>query len=302
MRACAPGSEQSAEQLDHGPVAVLHAVMDSVVDNYILVDDEIARGPRAHRAAGLRGTRGVDANGDLPAQARGAGVPAGVPAAGRRAGAAVRAAAPRDRRPRRQRGHAVLPRHLRPPAASQRPRRVLRPAALPTSCSAHLAQISVQQNDDMRKISAWVAIAAVPTMIAGIYGMNFDYMPELTASVRRRRRRVLLRVLRRAALMASVVLRALSRVQAVRLALAGQACRRRRHVRQVAAQPARASATTRTSPRITRYQTKRHQGVGRDEPQQPGDRRVGHDEGDDDARRPSGPTPRHDSVASSTAS
>ena len=49
---------------------------------------------------------------------------------------------------------------------------------------AHLAQITVQQNTDMRRISAWVAIAAVPTMIAGIYGMNFDYMPELTASVR----------------------------------------------------------------------------------------------------------------------
>jgi magnesium transporter len=31
----------------------------------------------------------------------------------------------------------------------------------------------------MRRISAWVAIAAVPTMIAGIYGMNFDFMPEL---------------------------------------------------------------------------------------------------------------------------
>ncbi|QTD97521.1 magnesium/cobalt transporter CorA [Streptomyces cyanogenus] len=45
--------------------------------------------------------------------------------------------------------------------------------------SAHLAQISVRQNDDMRKISAWAAMAAVPTMIAGIYGMNFDHMPEL---------------------------------------------------------------------------------------------------------------------------
>lgn len=44
---------------------------------------------------------------------------------------------------------------------------------------ANLTQISVRQNDDMRKISAWVAIAAVPTMIAGIYGMNFRYMPEL---------------------------------------------------------------------------------------------------------------------------
>ena len=37
----------------------------------------------------------------------------------------------------------------------------------------------MQQNDDMRQISAWVAIAAVPTMVAGIYGMNFDNMPEL---------------------------------------------------------------------------------------------------------------------------
>lgn len=45
--------------------------------------------------------------------------------------------------------------------------------------SAHLAQMSVRQNDDMRKISAFAAMAAVPTMIAGIYGMNFDHMPEL---------------------------------------------------------------------------------------------------------------------------
>jgi len=33
------------------------------------------------------------------------------------------------------------------------------------------------QNSDMRKISAWVALAAVPTLVAGIYGMNFDYVP-----------------------------------------------------------------------------------------------------------------------------
>jgi magnesium transporter len=44
---------------------------------------------------------------------------------------------------------------------------------------ANLTQVSVRQNEDMRRISAWVAIAAVPTMIAGIYGMNFDHMPEL---------------------------------------------------------------------------------------------------------------------------
>jgi magnesium transporter len=45
--------------------------------------------------------------------------------------------------------------------------------------SANLTQVGVRQNEDMRKISAWVAIVAVPTAIAGIYGMNFNNMPEL---------------------------------------------------------------------------------------------------------------------------
>jgi magnesium transporter len=45
--------------------------------------------------------------------------------------------------------------------------------------NAHLALVSVRQNDDMRRISAWVAILAVPTTIGAIYGMNFDHMPEL---------------------------------------------------------------------------------------------------------------------------
>ncbi|MFY1674491.1 magnesium/cobalt transporter CorA [Plantactinospora sp. WMMB334] len=43
---------------------------------------------------------------------------------------------------------------------------------------ARLAQVTVDQNNDMRKIAAWAAIAAVWTAIAGIYGMNFDFMPE----------------------------------------------------------------------------------------------------------------------------
>jgi magnesium transporter len=50
---------------------------------------------------------------------------------------------------------------------------------LSTAFDAHLAQISVQQNEDMRKISAGAAIVVVPTLIAGVYGMNFDHMPEL---------------------------------------------------------------------------------------------------------------------------
>jgi magnesium transporter len=44
---------------------------------------------------------------------------------------------------------------------------------------ANLAQISVRQNEDMRRISAYVAIAAVQTLLAGIWGMNFVHMPEL---------------------------------------------------------------------------------------------------------------------------
>nr|WP_174564864.1 magnesium/cobalt transporter CorA [Actinomadura chibensis] len=45
--------------------------------------------------------------------------------------------------------------------------------------TAHLALLGKRQNEDMRKISAWAAIIAVPTAIAGIYGMNFNQMPEL---------------------------------------------------------------------------------------------------------------------------
>jgi magnesium transporter len=44
---------------------------------------------------------------------------------------------------------------------------------------AHLAQVSVAQNEDMRKITAWAALIAVPTMVCGVYGMNFEFMPEL---------------------------------------------------------------------------------------------------------------------------
>jgi len=50
---------------------------------------------------------------------------------------------------------------------------------LGSALQANLTQVTVRQNEDMRRISAWVAILAVPTMIAGIYGMNFDHMPEL---------------------------------------------------------------------------------------------------------------------------
>ena len=50
---------------------------------------------------------------------------------------------------------------------------------LTTLLDATLAKVSLQQNTDMRKIIAWAAIVAVPTLVAGVYGMNFDFMPEV---------------------------------------------------------------------------------------------------------------------------
>jgi magnesium transporter len=82
-------------------------------------------------------------------------------------------------------GHRVTPEVLADlsEAADQLDRTVTRAQSLSglldAALTASLAQISVQQNEDMRRISAWVAMAAVPTLIAGIYGMNFDSFPEL---------------------------------------------------------------------------------------------------------------------------
>ncbi|MFD4670812.1 magnesium/cobalt transporter CorA [Lentzea sp. NPDC058450] len=50
---------------------------------------------------------------------------------------------------------------------------------LTTLVDATLAKITLQQNTDMRKITSWVAIISVPTMVVGVYGMNFEFMPEL---------------------------------------------------------------------------------------------------------------------------
>jgi len=50
---------------------------------------------------------------------------------------------------------------------------------LTTALEANLSLISVSQNEDMKRLAGWAAIIAVPTMIAGVYGMNFKFMPEL---------------------------------------------------------------------------------------------------------------------------
>ena len=50
---------------------------------------------------------------------------------------------------------------------------------LTDALDANLAQVTTRQNDDMRTISAWVAIGGVPTVVGAVYGMNFEHMPEL---------------------------------------------------------------------------------------------------------------------------
>jgi magnesium transporter len=55
--------------------------------------------------------------------------------------------------------------------------------SLTSALNANLTQVGVRQNDDMRKISAWAAILVAPTIVTGIYGMNFEHMPELTSPV-----------------------------------------------------------------------------------------------------------------------
>ncbi len=174
--------EENAEHLSLGPAAALHAVMDSVVDNYMLVDREIFEDLDHIEQLVFSGARNVDATAIYRLkrevlEIRRASVPL--------ADSMLRLHADPQKR--------LLQRHSPDSLAFFRDveDHLLKfndhiesyDRLLTDILNAHLAQISVQQNDDMRRISAWVAIAAVPTMIAGIYGMNFHNIPELEASV-----------------------------------------------------------------------------------------------------------------------
>jgi magnesium transporter len=48
-----------------------------------------------------------------------------------------------------------------------------------TAISVNLSMVTLQENETMKRLAAYAALLAVPTMIAGIYGMNFEHMPEL---------------------------------------------------------------------------------------------------------------------------
>jgi magnesium transporter len=48
-----------------------------------------------------------------------------------------------------------------------------------TAISVNLSIVTLQENETMKRLASYAALVAIPTMIAGIYGMNFEFMPEL---------------------------------------------------------------------------------------------------------------------------
>ncbi|MHC3003007.1 magnesium and cobalt transport protein CorA [Gordonia metallireducens] len=167
--------EGRPERLALGPTAVLHAVADKVVDSYLAVTDRMDVDVAAiEESVFSRQNRWLDID---PVyllrrevlELRRAVTPLSTPLQTLTAS-----------------GNPLVPkevrRHLRDVADHLTTviERVLEYDELLNSMlQAGAAKVGIQQTTDMRKISAWVAIAAVPTMVAGIYGMNFDHMPEL---------------------------------------------------------------------------------------------------------------------------
>jgi len=169
--------EADPERLAFGPSAVLHAIMDHVVDDYLTVAAELQVDVDAVESAVFGspdGSRSRDAERIYVLkrevlEMRRAVSPLTAP---------LRMLAERPMRlvaPDIRRYFRDVDDHLSRVDEQIGSFNEL----LTTIVQANLAQVTVEQNADMRKISAWAAILAVPTAIAGIYGMNFDNMPEL---------------------------------------------------------------------------------------------------------------------------
>ncbi|SDO97173.1 magnesium transporter [Pedococcus dokdonensis] len=167
--------ESKAETLRHGEIAVVHAVMDSIIDNYVSIDAELQKDLEEIEEAVFAGSEQASSSTIYRLKRevlefRRAAVPLAAP---------LRMLHDGSRSPLPQKEVRLLFRDVADHLLAVIDHVESYDRLLTDILNAHLAQISVQQNGDMRKISAWVAIAAVPTMIAGIYGMNFDNMPEL---------------------------------------------------------------------------------------------------------------------------
>ncbi|MEU9141452.1 magnesium/cobalt transporter CorA [Streptomyces sp. NPDC048404] len=174
--------ESDPETLRHGPTAVLYAIADATVDHYLEVATELGTDLEqleaevfSPQAGGSRNTASrIYAFKRQVQEFRRATVPLSVPLA-RLSGSGPKATDVPFVNEKAQPFFRDVNDHLLRVNESVEGLDRLVSDIL----SAHLAQMSVRQNDDMRKISAWAAMAAVPTMVAGIYGMNFDHMPEL---------------------------------------------------------------------------------------------------------------------------
>ncbi|GLY28506.1 magnesium/cobalt transporter CorA [Kineosporia sp. NBRC 101731] len=166
--------EGNPEQLSLGPSAVLHAVADKVVDEYLAVVDAVQQDLEEIESTVFapRGNTDIERIYQLKRD---------VIEMKRTVQPLAAPLRELSERPRRL-VHAEIREYFRD--VSDHLARVHEQVAgfdelLTSILQAGLARVSIAENEDMRKISAWVAIAAVPTMIAGIYGMNFEYMPEL---------------------------------------------------------------------------------------------------------------------------
>ncbi|MFJ1708044.1 magnesium and cobalt transport protein CorA [Kitasatospora sp. NPDC088346] len=166
--------EAAPELLALGPVSVLHAVADHVVDHYLEVADAFERDVEELETAVFSPERTDDAGRIYQLKRelmefKRAVVPLGVPL--RRLADGSLPEVP-----------AGLTAYLRDVADHhlQAKERIASFDELVSGIlDASVARLSLQQNTDMRKISAGAALVAVPTMVVGIYGMNFTYMPEL---------------------------------------------------------------------------------------------------------------------------
>jgi magnesium transporter len=167
--------EKDPDLLRHGAIAVVHAVMDSVVDNYVSIDAELQKDLEEIEADVFSGSSSASSTTIYRLKRevlefRRAAVPISAP---------LRMLHDGSRSPLPQKEVRLLFRDVADHLLRVIDHVESYDRLLTDILNAHLAQITVQQNSDMRKISAWVAIAAVPTMVAGVYGMNFDNMPEL---------------------------------------------------------------------------------------------------------------------------
>lgn len=165
--------EESPDLLSLGPAAVLHAVADQVVDDYLAVVDSVQTDIDEVESSVFSPQR----TGDIERiyqlkreliELKRAVTPLAQP---------LRSLTTRSYRV----VHPSIREYFRD--VEDHLSRVREQVAsfdelLTSILQASLAQVTMSENEDMRKISAWVAILAVPTMVAGLYGMNFDHMPE----------------------------------------------------------------------------------------------------------------------------